>query len=373
MLDFSFYRKEFPILKNYIYLNNAATAPMPLRTKKAIENWLNKYVYEGNIPWEECLQLEEETRKIIADFLNAQKEEICFKRNTSEGILTVLNLINFDKNDNIIVAKDNFPANFLPYLKYDKVEKRYISILRGDVLKQIKKVFNKKTKLVALDWVHFLSGYQIPLKEISDFCKKYNCYLLIDGIQGIGALKIDLKEINIDFLVCGSGKWLFPPQGVGILYINKEILKKLKKSCVGWLGYEWRDFNKIFTKKKLKNSAAFLEEGTKNYLGLVGLKENVRFLMEIGIENIENYLLSLTNYLITRLKELFFEIFERNKGSGIIAAKRKDKDSQWLYQELINRNFQISLRENYLRISPHFYNTQKEIDNLIETIILLMK
>ncbi len=250
MLNFSLYRKEFPILKKYIYLNNAASGPMTLRTKKAIEDWLNKYIYEGNIEWEECEKLSEETREIVANFLNANKEEICFKRNTSEGILTVLNFIKFNENDNIIVAKDNFPANFLPYQNFNKVEKKYISILQGDILKQIKKLFNRRTKLIALDWVHFLSGYQIPLKEVSEFCRNYDCFLLIDGIQGIGALEMDLKKLDIDFLVFGGGKWLFPPQGIGVLYVKKEVLKNLKIELIGWLGYEWKEFNKIFSKKK---------------------------------------------------------------------------------------------------------------------------
>ncbi|MEO0089511.1 MAG: aminotransferase class V-fold PLP-dependent enzyme [candidate division WOR-3 bacterium] len=373
MINFSLYRKEFPILEKYIYLNNAACGPMPLRTKKAIEKWLDKYVYEGNIEWEECERLSEETREIVAKFLNANKEEICFKRNTSEGILTVLSLIRFNKNDNIIIAKDNFPANFLPYQNFDKVEKRYISILQGDILKQIKKVFNRKTKLIALDWIHFLSGYQIPLKEISNFCKNYDCFLLIDGIQGVGALEIDLKEIDIDFLVFGGGKWIFLPQGIGVLHIKKETLKKLKIELIGWLGYEWKEFNKIFAKKRLKKSADKLEEGTKNYLGIIGLKENIKFLNEIGIKNIQNYLLFLTNYLIERLKDLNFNILERNKGSGIVACKRKDKESKIFYHKILEKGFKISLRENYLRISPHFYNTKEEIDNLIETLTFLIK
>lgn len=373
MLDFSFYRKEFPILEKYIYLNNAAIGPMPLRTKKAIDYWLDKYLYEGSIEWEECEKLTEETREIIANFLKANKEEICFKRNTSEGILTVLNLIKFNRKDNIIVAKDNFPANFLPYENFDKVEKKYISILRGDVLNQIKKVFNRRTRLIALDWVHFLSGYQIPLKEISDFCKNYDCFLLIDGIQGIGAIEMDLKKIDIDFLVFGGGKWIFPPQGIGVLYIKKEILRNLKIDCIGWLGYEWREFNKIFTKKKLKRSADKLEEGTKNYLGIVGIRENIKFLSEVGIKNIQNYLLSLSNYLIERLKDLNFQVLERDRGSGIVAGKRKDKDNKILYERVLERGFKISLREDYLRISPHFYNTKEEIDNLIETLASLTK
>ncbi len=134
-----------------------------------------------------------------------------------------------------------------------------------------------------------------------------------------------------------------------------------------------RNLIKYFQKKKIKKSASKLEEGTKNYLGIVGLKENIKFLNEIGIKNIQNHLLFLTNYLIKQLKDLGFEVLERNKGSGIVASRTKDKDSKILYQKILEKGFKISLREDYLRISPHFYNTKKDIDNLIETITYLIK
>ncbi|MEO0102295.1 MAG: aminotransferase class V-fold PLP-dependent enzyme [candidate division WOR-3 bacterium] len=363
------YRKEFPILKNFIYLNAAGSSPLPLRTKKAIENLLKRYTEEGNIPWEDFENLSEGTRKMVAQFLSCQPEEICFLRNTSEGITTALNLLELKPEENIIIALDNFPANIYPFLySRPQIEKRFVRILDGDIIKQLVKKVNSKTKLVSLDWVHFLSGYSLDLEAISEFCQKRGICLLIDAIQGLGALKLNLKTLAIDFLAAGAGKWLFPPQGIGIFYVRKELLPKLKPNHLGWLSCFWSDFNQIFKQKKLKSEAGRYEEGTKNYLGIVGLDENIKLLTEIGIENIEKHLLTLSEYLIAQLKEMGLETLPRGFGSGIVAFRKKGIPSQPLFEFLTKRRFVLSLREDYIRVSPHFYNTKEEIEELLEAL-----
>lgn len=306
---------------------------------------------------------------MVAQFLSCQPEEICFLRNTSEGIITVLNLLEFKPEENIIIALDNFPANVYPFLySWPQIEKKFVRILEGDIINQLAKKVTSKTKLVSLDWVHFLSGYSLDLKAISQFCRERGIYLLIDAIQGLGALKLNLKAITIDFLAAGAGKWLFPPQGIGIFYVRKELLPKLKPGHLGWLSCFWFDFNQIFQKKKLKSDAGRYEEGTKNYLGIVGLKENLKLLTEVGIENIERHLLTLTEYLIAQLKEMKFETLPRGFGSGIVAFRKKGIPSQTLFEFLTKRRFLLSLREDYIRVSPHFYNTKEEIKELLKAL-----
>uniref|UniRef100_A0A7C3UQE0 Aminotransferase class V-fold PLP-dependent enzyme n=1 Tax=candidate division WOR-3 bacterium TaxID=2052148 RepID=A0A7C3UQE0_UNCW3 len=363
------YRKEFPVLQEKIYLNAAGSAPMPIRTKKAIESFLNRYVEEGNIPWEDCEKVSEETRSAVAQFLSCQPEEICFLRNTSEGIITVLALLDLKPTDNLILAIDSFPANLYPFLySFPEVEKRFVRVLDGDLLGQIAKKVNRKTKLISLDWVHFLSGYPLDLKALSRFCRERGIYLLIDAIQGLGALPLNLKDLEIDFLTSGAGKWLFPPQGIGILYIRKETLPKLKPHHLGWLSCAWKNFNRVLQRKKLKNSASRYEEGTKNYLGIVGLRENIKMLSELGIENIGQYLLSLTDKLVSHLKEIDAKILPRGPGSGIVAFRKKGLSGEKLFSFLTERGFVVSLREDYIRCSPHFYNTEEEILSLIKEL-----
>ncbi len=362
-------RAEFPVLKKFIYLNAAGSSPMPLRTKKAIEDFLGRYTEEGNIPWEDFERLSEETRALVAQLLSCQPEEICFLRNTSEGITTVLNLLEFQPDENVIIAADNFPANLYPFLSsLPQVEKKFVRILKGEVVEQLAREINSKTKLVSLDWVHFLTGYSLDLKAISQICREKGSYLLIDAIQGLGALSLNLQELDIDFLTAGAGKWLLPPQGIGIFYIKKEILPKLKPNHLGWLSCLWSDFHQIFTPKELKKSAARYEEGTKNYLGIVGLRENLKLLTEVGIKNIERYLLSLTEYLTTQLKEMGFEVLPRGLGSGIVAFRKREIPSESLFAFLTERGFVLSLREGYIRVSPHFYNEEEEIAELLKVL-----
>ncbi len=365
---FSF-RQEFPILENYFYLNSAGISPLPLRTKRAIEGLLLRYLQEGNIPWDDFEKISEEARRRVAEFIGAKPEEICFLRNTSEGVITVLNLLEFKPWENVIVATDNFPANFYPFLfSLPETEKRFVKILDGDILSQVEEKADERTKLISLDWVHFLSGYRIDLKGLSEFCAEKGIYLLIDAIQGLGALRLNLRELNISFLVAGGSKWLFPPQGIGILYINEQVLPELKSNHLGWLSCSWSDFNCCFAKKELKPSAAKYEEGTKNYLGIVGLNENVKMLQEFGIEKTERRVLELTENLISGLKEIGFEILPRGLGSGIVTFLKEGISSKKLYETLTKRRFVVSLREDRIRVSPHFYNTKEEIAELLKVL-----
>lgn len=369
MPDLTSIRREFPILKDCIYLNSASTSPMPLRTKQTIVNFLDRYIIEGNIEWEICEKISEAARERVANFIGANKKEVCFLRNTSEGIVTVLNLLDLKPANNIIIAQDNFPANFYPFIYCrPEIEKRFIRISDGNILENIKRKTDKRTRLISLDWVHFLSGLRIPLKEISEFSYSKGIYLLIDAIQGIGALELNLKSLKIDFLVCGAAKWLFPPQGIGFLYINQKILPKLKPNHLGWLSNEWRGFNKIYGKRRLKTSAARYEEGTKNYLGIVGLNENIKLLQELGIKNIENRILDLTNSLQRQLKEMGYETMPRGQGSGIVAFRKKGIAGSHLFEILTKKGFIVSLRENWIRVSPHFYILKEEMNELCETL-----
>ncbi len=367
--DLKSIRKEFPILQRCIYLNHASTSPLPRRTKKVIDNFLERYVREANIEWADCEAISEGARERIAAFLGAKSEEICFLRNTSEGIITVLNLLQFKSADNVIIAADSFPANFYPFIYcVPEIEKRFIKIMDGDILEQIERKANKKTRLISLDWVHFLSGYQINLKELSEYCRARGIYLLIDAIQGLGALALNLKDIKIDFLVAGAAKWLFPPQGIGILYINEGVLPDLKPNHLGWLSHKWQEFNKIFGKKVLKKSAARYEEGTKNYLGIVGLDENIKMLQEFGMKNVEERILNLTDYLVTELTEMKFEILPRGLGSGIVAFRKRKIPNEYLFELLTKRRFVVSLREDWIRVSPHFYILKEEVAELLNTL-----
>jgi selenocysteine lyase/cysteine desulfurase len=372
-MRFNHYRKLFLVTKKYIYFNHASTGPLPTAAVKAIEKLAKRYSEQGSIEWEEYEQLSNGTRELAAKMVNATSDEICFVQNTSQGIILAIGSIPWEKGDNIILMKDAFPTNLYPYLfLLPEVEKRYVtsSELLSDpncILKQI----DNKTKAVALDWVNFLNGIRIDLAFIGQICQDRGIYFIIDGMQGLGAVTLDLKKIHVDFFSSAAPKWLLGPHGIGILYVKRETLGRLKPFNLGWLSADWVDFYDIFTPKPLKTSAARFEEGTKNYLGIVGLQECLKLFHEIGMNNVESQIFHITDYFLSKINDLRFDIITpkaREKRAGIISFRRKDKDSMELFMKLKQKKIVCSLRENYIRISPHFYNTTEELDQLIKII-----
>ena len=371
--DLKHYRKLFLATKHYIYFNHASTGPLPATAVKAIEQLSRRYSEQGSIEWQEYEKLSGGTRELAAKMVNATSDEICFVQNTSHGIILAIGSIPFEKGDNIILMKDAFPTNSYPYLfLLPEVEKRFVTSyeLLSDPSRLLK-LIDKKTKAVALDWVNFLNGIRIDLALIGQICQDKNIYFIIDGMQGLGAVNLDLKKVHVDFFSSAAPKWLLGPHGIGILYVKKETLARLKPFNLGWLSANWADFYNIFTPKPLKTSAARFEEGTKNYLGIVGLQECLKLFLEIGMDKVESQIFEITDYFIGKINDLRFEIItpkEREKRAGIVSFRRKDKDSMELFMKLKQKNIVCSLREGYIRISPHFYNTTEELDQLIKII-----
>ncbi len=373
MIDVDKYRRLFLVTDKSIYLNHASTGPLPTTAIKAIEQLNRRCSEQGSFDWEEEEKMSNDTRTLSAKMVNATSEEICFVQNTSQGIIYAIGSIFWEKGDNVILMKDAFPTNLYPFLYLlPDVEKRYVtSIELNNNPNCILKHIDNKTKAIALDWVNFLNGIRINLVFIGQICQDKSIYFIVDGMQGLGAVKLDLKKAQIDFFSSAAPKWMLGPHGIGILYINQNILDKLKPFNLGWLSANWVDFYDIFTPKPLKTSAARLEAGTKNYLGIVGLQESLKLFHEIGTNEIESRIFEITDYLLSKINEPRFEIItpkQRKKRAGIVSFRRKDKDSMELFMKLKQNKIICSLRENYIRISPHFYNTISELDQLINIV-----
>jgi selenocysteine lyase/cysteine desulfurase len=322
------------------------------------------------IEWQEYETLSSATRELASKLVNCSADEITFVQNTSQGIIYAIGSIPWQKGDNVILMKDAFPTNHSPFLYLlPDIEKRYVtSIELNNNPECVLGLIDKKTRAVSLDWVSFLNGTRIDLKTIAQICRARGIYFIVDGMQGCGAIQINLDDIQPDFFSSAAPKWLLGPHGIGIFYINKNTLGRLTPFNQGWLSAEWDDFYDILTPRRLKTTAARFEEGTKNYLGIIGFKETLKLFDEIGIDKIESQVLDLSDYLLLKLADPAYEIItpkERNKRAGIVSFRKKDANMMALFKKIKENNIKCSLRENYLRISPHFYNTTEELDNFV--------
>jgi cysteine desulfurase/selenocysteine lyase len=369
-LDIEAIRKLFKVTDKKIYLNHASTGPVTTRARKAIEELLDVYEYEVDITKEFLESIEGEVRHLAAELMGAHVDEVALVKNTSQGLIIPMNAMEWDEGSNVILRKGGFPANVCPWRQnLPDVEKRFI---RADTCDEFMEAcaskVDRSTKVIAVDWVDFLSGQRMDLKRLGDFCSEHGILLFVDGIQGLGVLRLTLWELAVDVFSCGAAKWLFGPQGIGIMYLKKQLLDRLKLKNTGWLSVAWKDFQHFEVIPPVKRSAARYEEGTRNLLGMVGMREHLKLFLEIGPDTVEKRIAKLREMIVTGLAEkgcTFLSPMDFEDGSGIVTFRHPKKQSEELYGELTARNIIVSIREDWIRVSPHFYNTEGEIEEFL--------
>ncbi|HOK22603.1 MAG TPA: aminotransferase class V-fold PLP-dependent enzyme [Candidatus Hydrothermia bacterium] len=364
MSKFEEYRKYFPITSKYVYLNHASTSPLNLYSLQKASDYLEVLKNEGDANWDYLQAISESLRSKIAQLIKVKSNEIAFVQNTSIGINLIIESIKWSPGDEILVLKNSFPA-----LKYPLLYNRYGIKVIEVPLSGLKEAISSNTKLIALEWVNYFTGERIDLNEILTLKQKHSFYVLLDAIQGLGSAPLYPKHYAVDFLVCGASKWLMGPQGVGIMYIDENAYADLNIGFVGWLSCPWEGFTDFSNLPEPFPDARIFETGTKNYWGLSYLGGNLDILLDIGIENISLRVASLIDYLEEELPwVLQLTPKKQEQRAGILTFRLPNINSEKLYRTLEQEKIKTSLRNGYIRISPHFYNTFAELDTLIDVI-----
>ncbi len=370
-LDTESARALFPSAECGIYFNHAAVSPLSRRVVSAIEAFL-KERSETDVEnyFTTLMPTLNALRARLARMLNARERNLAFVPNTSYGLNLLAQGLTWRRGDRILLYEREFPSNVQPFLALRKlgVEIDFLKDHDGEIrIDEIEKNITPDTRLVSLSYVQFLSGFRLNLDELSEVCRRKNCLLSIDVIQALGAMPIDCRKV--DFLAAGAHKWGMSPMGTGVAYFSDELLARLNPVFVGWLSVEeaW-DFS--YHDKPLKQDASRYELGTYNWIGLVGMNAAFELFEEIGLDAVSEKILSLSEYLSNRLIDNGFEPLcnpSRANRSGIVSVKNFP-NAEGAFKALSERRIEISLRENYLRFSPHFYNTYDECDEVISQL-----
>ncbi len=362
-------RGEFPELDHLVHLNSAAISLIPMRSRRALEEGL-KDSELANEKWQENREKREyRTRINIAKMINASHTDIGIVTNTSEGINIVAQGIDWKKGDNVVLTDVEFPGNVLPWMY---LEKRGVSVeiikteYGSDPTEKIFSAVNEKTRVVSVSFVGWIDGFKYNLDDIGRFCYERNIILAVDAIQGLGAMKIDVQSSNISFLSAGGFKWLLSPPGVGFMYINKSLLPQIEQKYAGYLSdaSEAEDFN---FKMNLKKDIMRFRLGSINYPGIAAFEKSLEMILELGIDEIQNHILELNAYAANKLKEKDYFIIsalEPENRSGILTFGGKNIHEK--YDRLIEKNIITSYRREWIRISPHFYNNEDDINRFLE-------
>ena len=385
-------RNDFELLnKNIVYFDNGATTLKPKCVKEAIYNYYTEYTanaHRGDYSLSATVDsLYEGTREKIRDFINAKEtSEIVFTSGTTNSMNMIVSgfFRNYLKRDDeVLVTLSEHASNILPWFILQKeigIKVKYIELndKHEVTVENVKKAINNKTKVISLAMVTNVIGDERPIKEISKIAHDNNILMVVDAAQGAPHKKIDVQDMDIDFMAF-SGHKMYGPTGIGVLYGKFDLLDKVKPFNYGG------GMNAMFTKDgyvELREIPTRLEGGTPNIEGVLGLSAAIDYLNNIGMDKINKYERGLRKYLINELSKLdFITIYNKDVDTNIVAFNIDGVFAQdtAIYLDkynicvragnhcakMIDNVFNIS---NTVRISLSFYNTKEEVDLLINVL-----
>lgn len=385
-------REDFPMLKNnIIYFDNSATTFKPKEVLEAITNYYTLYTANAHRgDYKTSLKVDtlyEDTREKIKDFLNAKSSrEIVF----TSGATASLNTVAFcfakhylKAGDEVLISKTEHASNVLPWIELSKkigIKVKYIPLDENLKLqtKTLKESITEKTKLVSLAHITNTIGDIRDLKEIGKILKEKNIYFVVDAAQSAGHLKIDVQDMNIDFLAF-SGHKMLGPTGIGVLYGKEELL--IKTTAMNY-GGGMNNFFESTGEVEYKEIPTKFEAGTQNIEGVLGLREAIKYLNKIGLDKIEEHDKKLRKYAIEELSKIEnIQILNKNSEAGNILFNIKGIFPQDTAVYLDHYNIctragnhcakllkdELGIK-NTCRISFYLYNTFEEIDKLTQAL-----
>ena len=367
-------RDLFPICERFIFMNHAGVSPASARVQAAVGGVLSELArkpYPSHWAMEEADRL----REPVGQLIGAGPGCIAFTRSTAHGISLLAGGLDWRPGDNVVSARGEYPANVYPWLALGDrgVETRFAEPQDGRVTPEtVLELVDGRTRVVALSHVEFWNGYRVDLETIGEECARRGVLLAVDAIQSAGALRIDVERMHIDFLAAGTYKWLLGPQGMGICFIRPELAERLRPVLVGVASMahdlEYFDYHIDFAP-----GARRFEESSVSMLGIAALNAAVSLLGEVGLEAIERRVLELSGRLATGLAESGYEIVgpwprAPEESSGIVSFRRPGGPPQEPLRELTAAGIVGCVHSDFVRLSPHFYNSERDVDRVLEVL-----
>ena len=369
-------KTAFPICGNKIFMAHAAVTALP----RVVANAIIRFTEESAANFENfaaLVQSIQEARISAANLIRSSPEEIALIGPTSLGLSLFANGIDWRTGDEVICYLDDYPANVYPWLNLRSrgVTVRLLQPAETGALtpELIGEALTSKTKLVALASCNFVSGYRIDLNAIGKLLREREILFSVDAIQTLGAFPTTVEYV--DFLSADAHKWMLGPLAIGIVYVRKECFNLCRPTLLG----SWNVKAPGFVAQEeieFHPTAQRYEPGAMNVMGIFGMKAAIDLLLEIGIARVAERILTVIARLAGGLEGLGFTFLGPIGGpnaSGILTVSRAGTDMEALFQRLTDANIVCSSRQDrqgkhYIRFSPHFYNTEAEVDQVLNVM-----
>jgi cysteine desulfurase / selenocysteine lyase len=378
-------RELMPVSQRYAYFDHAAVGPLTSPAANAIRTWVDQSLLQGDVCWPEWSSAAGRLRLSASKLIHCQANEIALIPNTTFGINIVsqgYRWSNVKGTDSVVVLENEFSSNLLPWLALERrgVEVRRVPVPESGVvsLDAVRKAIDTTTRLVAVSWVGYFSGFRIDLAKLCDLVHQAGAQLFVDAIQGLGVFSLDTQKIPIDYLAADGHKWMLGPEGAGLLFIRHKNLEHLEPLMQGWgsiqMAGKFQTANMV-----LKNDASRYEGGSANHAGLIGFSESLAVLLNQGCNQPVNPIAAAVLENAAKIEEGLKSVgahcyrarSEKNSSeelSGIVTFEFPGVDPNELRSRLLKEEIVLSVRHGRLRVAAHAYNNDEDIDRLVSTL-----
>ena len=379
MEKFEKIRKQYPGLEHQAYLDTSTTGLISKNSYEAMKKELDRRHFDGvalSEYWENWTYADK-IRASLAEMINADEKEVFYGKDCSDMINVFVSKVSIPKNANVVIPDISFPSTRNSWLNRvpNGLEVRYVKNNKGIVTtKQIIEAMDEQTLAVSVCSVEPSSGFRYDLHELGRICKKRKVFFVVDATQSLGAMELDVQEMNIDVMVASTYKWLNNVFGIGVGFMRKELLLKIMPNHMGWVGTQDRikDFSNL--ELTINDGAKRFETGGLNWIGLNGLAESINTYLSLGKRDVEDHILALVDVLYKGIGwlenvKLLPAIPLRNRSN--IVYLRAAETSNLTEDDFRANGIRVNISGRKIRVGIHFYNNKSDIQSLIDYLKVL--
>jgi cysteine desulfurase / selenocysteine lyase len=368
-------RDLFPLTRRYIFMNHAGVSPMSERGRAALASLIEEQATKPHLSGATG-EMADRLRAAIGQLVGADPDTIGIIRGTAHGVSLLAQGLDWKKGDNVVGALGEHPANVYPWmaLRDRGVELRQADLEDGRITADsVLSLVDDRTRVVALSHVQFLNGFRVDIERIGAELDKRGVVFAVDGTQSVGALKLNLSKLPVDYLSAGACTWQLGPKGIGFCYCRPELLSRLRPVLVG-CGSVQNPTEYFRYEFELCETARRFEESSASLLDMAGYLAALELLLEIGPEVVEKRVLMLSERLAEGLAQRGYEVIqpwprETRESSGIVSFRRPDASAGEVLRELNAAGVVGRAHADFVRLAPHFYNTQAEVDRVLNVLV----
>lgn len=367
------WRQEFPILSKKIHLGNCSQSPQAKRVRQAILSYLDNWRDVG-MDWNEWMHQANRAKQAFAKLINADPDEIALSMSVSDATTAVLSSLPYQQDKNkIVTTMIEFPTIGQIALAHQPFDIEFVPDHSGIThLSDYKQLIDHRTKLVCATHVYYQNGFKQDIASLAHIAHQKGSWIYIDAYQSLGTEPVDVKSMDIDMLSSGALKYLLGIPGIAFLYIKREIAEQLQPKSTGWFGQKDPFAFKV-DQLEYASGATRFDTGTPPVIAAYATAEAINIINEVGVKRINQRIMILKKHIYKRCYDLGLKILApenpemRGASTAIIVP-----DAHQIEMDLFKYNIIVSARGQVVRLAPHFFTLENEIDTALELLAQLL-